>query len=276
MADYPIPPWLNPQTDWGAMAMRRSALKAQIAESGQKLAQDQLQFNQQMEMKAMAMQAEQKAQEQQLKQQAEIAKHRISVEQAYNQAKMGLEVQQLQQASRKIDLDYQQAERKFAAEQEFEDTLAKNLETMPPQDAFRDTLYRKGIKAGAPAAAFSAAKIVPPRGVGGVEINDIGQGLISVRQPSGSERVMKKPEFKFSGEKELRAIEADPFFTKYSSGKDYPGEAIKTKVEAQKKRRAELLDQLDKERRAFEGGGSAKTRRLTFDPVRGSYLTNSP
>lgn len=303
MAEYPIPPWLNPQTDWGGMAMRRSALKAQIAESGQRLAQSQLQFNQQMEMRRMAMEAEQAAQERQLQQQAELAKHRIAVEQAYQQAQVGLAAAKLQQEDRKVDLDYMQAARQFAGEQEFEDTLTKNLRTMPAEEAFRDTIYRKGVKAGVPASAYSAIRkseqasfepttrtvdgykliqtspnqyrIAPPaQDEGEDSITPDAFGMLRVQQ-QGKTRFMRQPEFKFSKQKELEAIEKNPMFQRYGSGDvKAPNKGWQAEIDSMRKRRADLLKELEQERQRFEGG--TKVRRLTFDPVKGTYLTNSP
>jgi len=300
MADYPIPPWLNPQTDWGGLALRRSQVQAQIAESGQRLAQEAVQFDQRMEMQKMAMEAEQKAKEQQLTMQSEIAKHRIAVEQAYQNTKLSMEAQQLKEQQRKVDLDYAKAARDFAGQQEFEDTLTENLKTKTPKEAFEDAIYRKGVQAGVPASAFSAIRkseqdedvvpkdfttpggargvmgggrwqILPPEAkTGDVSINREGEYDI-INIPGKTPQVRRAMPFKFSKEKELESLQKNPSLAPYLSGVKKPTPFVKQQLD----KLAALIALRDEEMAAYQGGAKTtgtSTNRFRYNPSSKSLI----
>jgi hypothetical protein len=309
--DYPIPPWLSQTPDWGGMSMRRSALKAQIAESSAKMAQEQQQFQSQMEMKQMAMQAEQVAQEKQLKMQAEIAKHKIAVEQAYHQVTAGLQAAQLQEASRKIDLDYFKEARDVQGREEAQGDIMEQVKRgVPIEQAYKNTVMTKGIGLNLPASAFSAVRnsergnvdvtvsdlpggggarvakgggrwqILPPVGkaTGETEIKQLPGGLVEVTPAGGKARVMKGTPFKFSKQDELKAIDNSEMGKYLRGEKTSTSDTVLKQVDAARKKRDALIKEMEQERSQFYGNRLSTTEpnRAKWDTASQSWLTNSP
>ena len=296
--DYPIPPWLQPRTDWGQLELSRSRAQAEINQNQQRLSQQAVEFNSRMEMQQMAMQAEQKAQQDQLKQQGEIAKHRMAVEQAMNQTKMQMEAQQLQEVARKVDLDYLKAAKKFAAQQRFEDTvMAKTQGGMKPEEAFRETFFEQGATAELPPGMSGAVRkseraqdVMPtdfttPGGAKGVmgggrwqltpptkefgetTKTDLGGGMMRLDTPGMTPRITRSIPFKFSEEKALTKLE-EGLTAKYldeSADLSKLSKDTQARVLADRRKLKELLALREREREKFEAssGGVRNSERGT-------------
>lgn len=151
---YDIPPWLRPADAVGPY-VQGLHLGAQLTQERQRLA-------------AQASEAATRAalQQQQIEQESMLAQQRMEVARAQQQQEIGLKQQELAQRQQTIQMATEQAARKFAAMQAYQQEIAQ-----PGADPLKAILKygpAMGQQGSAEAAAIRAQQMAAKRGPGGL------------------------------------------------------------------------------------------------------------
>ena len=125
MANYPIPPWLNPAAAQGygelAGQASRAALSAEIAR--EKMSQEAAMTSIEMQQRSQQIAAANEAKKQQLDYEHQMEQQKIAIDQAYHQQQIGLQAQDLDLAQKQFQAKTNEAAKKFTANQAFQKAI---------------------------------------------------------------------------------------------------------------------------------------------------------
>lgn len=154
MANYPIAPWLHPQDTVGPYV--------QGLHLGAQLQQERARLSQQANEAAVRAQLQQ----QQIEQESMQAQQRLEIQRAQQQQEVALKQQELAQNQQKIQMATEQAARKYAALQAYQQEIAQ-----PGADPLKAILKygpAMGQQASPEAAAIRAQQMAARQGPGGL------------------------------------------------------------------------------------------------------------
>ncbi len=125
MANYPIPPWLNPSAAQGygeiAGQANRAALSAQLER--EQLSQKAAQFSIEAQQRSEETAAANAARQQQLDVEHQMEQQKIAIEQSYKQQQVGLQAADLDLAQKQFQAKTDQASRQYTANQAFQKAI---------------------------------------------------------------------------------------------------------------------------------------------------------
>jgi hypothetical protein len=122
MANYPIPPWLNPSAAQGYGALAGEASRAELSAEIQreKMSQEAAQSSIEMQQRSQEIAAANEAKKQQLDYEHQMEQQKNAIEQQYRQQQIGLQTQDLDLAKKQFQAKTEEASKKFTANQAFQ------------------------------------------------------------------------------------------------------------------------------------------------------------
>lgn len=125
MANYPIPPWLNPAAAQGygelAGQASRAALSAEIQR--EKMSQDAAQFSIESQQRSQEIAAANQAKQEQLAYEHQLEQQKNAIETSYRQQQLSLQQQGLELSQNQFQAKTNEAAKKFTANQAFQKAL---------------------------------------------------------------------------------------------------------------------------------------------------------
>jgi len=125
MANYPIPPWLNPAAAQGYGSLVGEAQRTALSNQMQRdeLSQRATQFAIESQQRAQETAAQNAARQEQLNYEHQLEQQKIAIDQAYKQQQVGLQAADLDLAQKQFEAKTQDAAKRFSANQAFQKAI---------------------------------------------------------------------------------------------------------------------------------------------------------
>ena len=175
MASYPIPPWLQgvSASELGQLTAGALARKQQLAMETQRLAQQSQQANMQLQ-----------ARQQQAEQDNLRAQQEMTMQQAYQQATIGLRKSELDQEQQKVNMAIGVATQKLQSQRAMQQEAAQlTASGVPEEEAYMKAALHHGIASGMTGSEFGAFERMQPKAEAPAEVVNI-QGNKFLKVPS--------------------------------------------------------------------------------------------